>query len=87
MPSRRAAHDLLRSLRDNVGKYQVEAVGRVDRTHVFRGEWNILLYRLKSLINTYLLGMPDFVFSTTASSFTNRFREQILSYDCKFTLD
>lgn len=62
VPSRRAAHDLLRSLRDNVGNYRVEAVGRVDRTHVFRG-------------------MPDFVFSTTASSFTNRFREQILSYD------
>jgi general transcription factor 3C polypeptide 5 (transcription factor C subunit 1) len=27
--------------------------------------------------------MPDFVYSTTASSFTNRFREQILPYDCK----
>jgi general transcription factor 3C polypeptide 5 (transcription factor C subunit 1) len=27
--------------------------------------------------------MPDFVFSTTASSFTNRFREQILSFDCE----
>ncbi|KAL2010703.1 hypothetical protein VTN00DRAFT_6510 [Thermoascus crustaceus] len=59
---RRSAKDLLRSLRDNVGKYQVEAVGRVDRTHVFRG-------------------MPDFVFSTTASPFTNKFREHILPFD------
>ncbi|KAE8154218.1 RNA polymerase III transcription factor IIIC subunit-domain-containing protein [Aspergillus avenaceus] len=59
---RRSAMDLLRSLSDNVGKYQAEPVGMVNRTHVFRG-------------------MPDFVFSTTASSFTNRFRDQILSYD------
>jgi general transcription factor 3C polypeptide 5 (transcription factor C subunit 1) len=27
--------------------------------------------------------MPDFVYSTTGSAFTNRFREQILSFDCK----
>ncbi|KAL2000143.1 hypothetical protein VTN02DRAFT_3492 [Thermoascus thermophilus] len=59
---RRSAKDLLRSLRDNVGKYHVEAVGRVDRTHVFRG-------------------MPDFVFSTTASPFTQKFREHILPFD------
>lgn len=30
------------------------------------------------------IGMPDFVFSTSASPFTNRFRDQILSYDCMF---
>ncbi|KAF5860238.1 tau 95 subunit of transcription factor TFIIIC [Aspergillus alliaceus] len=59
---RRSAEELLRTLRDNVGRYQVEAVGTVNRTHVFRG-------------------MPDFVFSTSASSFTNRFRDQILSFD------
>lgn len=28
-------------------------------------------------------GMPDFVYSTTSSSFANRFREQILSNDCE----
>lgn len=27
------------------------------------------------------LGIPDFVFSTTASSFTNRFRDQIFPFD------
>ncbi|KAI9933111.1 tau 95 subunit of transcription factor TFIIIC [Aspergillus wentii] len=57
-----SAKDLLRSLRDNLGRYQVEPVGMVNRTHVFRG-------------------MPDFVFSTSGSEFTNRFRDQILSFD------
>ncbi|KAE8354211.1 RNA polymerase III transcription factor IIIC subunit-domain-containing protein [Aspergillus coremiiformis] len=60
---RRSAKELLRSLRDNADKYQVEPVGTVNRTHVFRG-------------------MPDFAYSTTNSSFSNRFREQILSFDC-----
>lgn len=32
------------------------------------------------------LGIPDFVSSTTASPFTNRFRDQILSFDRKFAL-
>ncbi|KAJ5398504.1 hypothetical protein N7465_008993 [Penicillium sp. CMV-2018d] len=61
-PPRRTAKDLLRSMSDNPSKYQIEPVGRVERTHVFRG-------------------IPDFVYSTTASSFTNRFREQILPFD------
>lgn len=59
---RRTAKDLLRSMSDNPSKYQIEPVGRVERTHVFRG-------------------IPDFVYSTTASSFTNRFRDQILPFD------
>lgn len=36
---RRSAEDLRRSLEDNVGRYQVETVGMVGRTHVFRGEF------------------------------------------------
>lgn len=36
-PLRRTSKDLLRSLRDNASKYRIEAVGRVERTHVFRG--------------------------------------------------
>ncbi|PLB42254.1 transcription factor TFIIIC subunit TFC1 [Aspergillus candidus] len=59
---RRTAQQLLRSLQDNVGRYQVEPVGMVNRTHVFRG-------------------MPDFVYSTAGSAFSNRFREEILSFD------
>ncbi|KAJ5602453.1 hypothetical protein N7537_005409 [Penicillium hordei] len=59
---RRTAKDLLRSMSDNPSRYQIEPVGRVERTHVFRG-------------------IPDFVYSTTASSFTNRFRDQILPFD------
>lgn len=34
---RRTAKDLLRSLQDNASKYQIEPVGRVERTHFFRG--------------------------------------------------
>ncbi|PTU21137.1 hypothetical protein P175DRAFT_0523961 [Aspergillus ochraceoroseus IBT 24754] len=36
-PPRPRARELLRSLHDNVGAYQVEPVGLVERTHVFRG--------------------------------------------------
>ncbi|PWY92153.1 hypothetical protein BO70DRAFT_424900 [Aspergillus heteromorphus CBS 117.55] len=36
-PQRRSARELLQSLRDNVGRYQVEPAGLIDRTHVFRG--------------------------------------------------
>lgn len=36
-PPRRTAKDLLRSMSDNPSKYQIEPVGRVERTHVFRG--------------------------------------------------
>ncbi|OOO11876.1 Transcription factor IIIC, subunit 5 [Aspergillus oryzae] len=53
---RRSARELLRSLSDNVGRYQIEPVGLVSR-------------------------MPDFAFSSTGSSFSNRFREQILPFD------
>ena len=38
-PPRRSAEDLRRSLEDNVGRYQVETVGMVNRTHAFRGEF------------------------------------------------
>lgn len=36
-PQRPAAKYLVRTLRDNVGRYEVEPVGTIDRTHVFRG--------------------------------------------------
>lgn len=37
LPQRSSARDLLRSLRDNVSSYDVQPVGRIERTHVFRG--------------------------------------------------
>lgn len=40
-PRRRTAKDLLRSMSDNPSKYQIEPVGRVERTHVFRGKITI----------------------------------------------
>ena len=36
---RPTARDLLRSLRDNESKYEIKTVGRVERTHVFRGNF------------------------------------------------
>lgn len=51
-PERPAARDILRSLRDNVGRYHIEPVGLVQRTHVFRGMspramrvWLLNIYR------------------------------------------
>jgi len=41
-PPQRTSKDLLRSLQDNASKYQIDAVGRVDRTHVFRGMFEAL---------------------------------------------
>ena len=37
---RRTAEDVLQSLRDNIGRYQVEPVGLIQRSHVFRGVSN-----------------------------------------------
>ncbi|PYI35918.1 RNA polymerase III transcription factor IIIC subunit [Aspergillus indologenus CBS 114.80] len=34
---RHSAREVLQSLRDNVGRYQFEPVGMIERTHVFRG--------------------------------------------------
>jgi general transcription factor 3C polypeptide 5 (transcription factor C subunit 1) len=34
---RPTAKNLLRSLRDNESKYQIKPIGKVERTHVFRG--------------------------------------------------
>ncbi|KAJ5182485.1 RNA polymerase III transcription factor subunit [Penicillium capsulatum] len=36
-PKRRPAKDLLRSLRDNATSYTIQPVGKIERTHVFRG--------------------------------------------------
>ena len=43
-PQRHSARELLQSLGDNVGRYQVEPVGFIGRTHVFRGEFSTLPY-------------------------------------------
>jgi general transcription factor 3C polypeptide 5 (transcription factor C subunit 1) len=36
---RRSAKDLMRSLRDNPSEYNIEPVGKIQRTHVFRGRY------------------------------------------------
>ncbi|KAI1952716.1 tau 95 subunit of transcription factor TFIIIC [Ophidiomyces ophidiicola] len=56
------ARQVLRRLQDNIGRYEVDVVGRIGRTHVFRG-------------------IPDFVYSTTASTFMSKFRENILPFE------
>ncbi|KAJ5223359.1 hypothetical protein N7468_007901 [Penicillium chermesinum] len=61
-PWRRTSQDILRMLQDNPNRYTVEPVGKVQRTHMFRG-------------------MPDYVFSSTNSEFTQRFREKIMPYN------
>lgn len=39
------ASHMQRTLQDNVGKYRVEAIGMVDRTHVFRGRYALFAVR------------------------------------------
>lgn len=45
-PTRRTSKDLLRSLQDNASKYRLETVGRVERTHLFRGMYGAILEHL-----------------------------------------
>lgn len=52
-PPRRTAKDLLRSLSDNASNYQIEIVGRVERTHVFRGTFATLFLIYCHLLNVY----------------------------------
>ncbi|KAJ6107214.1 RNA polymerase III transcription factor subunit [Penicillium sp. IBT 18751x] len=61
-PTRQTSKDLLRNLQDNASKYRIEAVGKIERTHLFRG-------------------LPDFMWSSTRSSFTNQFSQHITPYD------
>jgi len=81
-PTRQTAKDLLRSLSDNPSNYKIEPVGRVERTHVFRGLLMTLVF-IRQAHAHLIIGMPDFVYSTTASPFANRFKDQILSFDCE----
>lgn len=80
-PTRQTSKDLLRSLQDNASKYRIEAVGKVERTHLFRGMDRFILNISRS--NLTILGLPDFMWSSTRSSFTNQFSQHITPYDCK----
>ena len=57
--------ELLRSLKDNVGRYQVEAVAEIDRTHRFRGLIYVVKYEQRlttlqvSLISINRLPTPS----------------------------
>ena len=44
-PQRRTAKNLLRSLHDNPTTYRIDPVGRIERTHVFRGLFLRYLYK------------------------------------------
>lgn len=75
------AKQLISRLRDNIGRYEVEVVGQIEKTHVFRGKCYIWVEKQHSIL-TLDTGIPDFVYSTTASPFMNRFRENILPFEC-----
>nr|KMM67497.1 LOW QUALITY PROTEIN: transcription factor tfiiic complex a box associated subunit sfc1 [Coccidioides posadasii RMSCC 3488] len=76
------AKQLLRRLRDNAGRYDVEVVGRIDRMHVFRGR--VLWSADMGVDADEDPGVPDFVYSTTASPFMTKFRENIMPFECPF---
>ncbi|KMU73170.1 hypothetical protein CISG_03431 [Coccidioides immitis RMSCC 3703] len=80
------AKQLLRRLRDNAGRYDVEIVGRIDRMHVFRGR---VLWSADMGVDADVddPGVPDFVYSTTASPFMTKFRPfLVLSRDAPLML-
>lgn len=79
-PQRHTAKDLMRSLHDNPSQYKIQPVGKVERTHVFRGMFETSLIKATC---SYLIAMPDFVYSTTNSVFTKKFRDYIVPYDCE----
>lgn len=73
---------MLRTLRDNIKTYQIQPVGSIYQTHRFRGavscQTSLRIYR-DSLMNT---GIPDFVYSTTDSTFMKKMKEDILTFEC-----
>lgn len=84
-PRRWKAKDMLRRLRDNPSKYTVDTIGRVERTHYFRGTSYLLArYSPHDEADNAIAGLPDFVYSTTSSAFTKRFRECIVPYDREY---
>jgi general transcription factor 3C polypeptide 5 (transcription factor C subunit 1) len=58
--------ELLRTLKDNVGRYQVEAVAAIEHTHRFRG----MQFLLSLVLNLYILiGLADFHQATSNTEF------------------
>jgi len=78
------ASTVFQSIKDNIDKYQVEAVGVVNTTHRYRGLKSLRLL-VKSTLTPFQ-GMADFHKSTVHSPFVSRFREQVLSSKCKLSL-
>lgn len=71
---------LQRTLRDNIGMYQIEAVGFIEQTHRYRG---MLKYAVKLHLAKAPIGMADFHQSTTSDPFISKFRDSVLQGDCK----
>lgn len=66
--------ELLRTLKDNVGRYKVEAVAEIDRTHRFRG----LPLAAKKQSPTYQVsGLADFHHSTAETEFIPKFNKLV----------
>jgi hypothetical protein len=63
--------ELLRTLKDNVGKYKVEAVAEIDRTHRFRGMVHHVIYERK-LIRSRSRGFPSVYFQHRVCSKVQR---------------
>lgn len=66
---------ILRKMKDNVGKYTVEAVGEIRQTHRYRGKQ--FLGTMRVLLTT--TGMSDFHQSTSKSEFIPKFTSTIFT--------
>ena len=66
--------ELLRTLKDNVGRYSVEAVAEIEQTHRFRG---MQIFEPVGIMLTLLSGQADFHQSTTNSPFMSELKNKV----------
>jgi general transcription factor 3C polypeptide 5 (transcription factor C subunit 1) len=74
---------LLRRLRDNQGRYEIEPVGTIEQTHRYRG---MDLTTTCLAYSDEFLGLSDFNYSTRHQKFMTKFRDTVLTGNSKFFL-
>ncbi|TQS34159.1 hypothetical protein Golomagni_05468 [Golovinomyces magnicellulatus] len=69
--------ELQRKLKDNVGRYTIEAVGQIRQTHRYRCRVKIILRQENQLLTEK--GLTDFHFSVANTKFYSHFRDTTLT--------
>lgn len=71
-----APNQLQRKLKDNVGKYTIEAVGQIRQTHRYRCKF---FHPEFAMSPAYCKGLTDFHFSVANTRFYSNFRDTALT--------